>query len=82
MKKETLSWTQERTEAFEKLKVSMSKTPLIATPNFKKTFIVEYDASKNDIGAILMQEGSRISFESFHLKIDVQKLVVECLFLQ
>ena len=46
----------------------MCTTPVLATLDFTKECIVECDASENGIGAILMQEGWPISFESHQLK--------------
>jgi hypothetical protein len=43
LKKEAFSWTQEATKSFEKLKEAMCTTPVLATPDFTKTFIVECD---------------------------------------
>jgi len=42
----------------------MSTTPVLATLDFSKPFIVEFDASGFRIGAILMQDNHSIAFES------------------
>jgi hypothetical protein len=54
----------EEQKCFENLKNIMSTTPILATPNFSKPFIIECDASGLGIGAILMQDGHPIDFES------------------
>jgi hypothetical protein len=68
LKKDAFSWTPEATKAFEDLKQVMCIAPILAIPDFTKAFIMECDASGNDIGAILMQEGRPISFESRPIK--------------
>jgi hypothetical protein len=67
-KKDAFSWTLEETKYFEQLKEEMCKAPLLTTLNFKKTFIMECDASGNVIGVVLIQEGRPLDFESRPLK--------------
>jgi hypothetical protein len=55
LKKEEFSWTEEATKDFEKLKGAMCTTPILATPEFTKTFIVECDSLNHGIGVVLMQ---------------------------
>eukprot|EP00253_Pinus_taeda_P025754 PITA_25754 len=56
LKKDAFSWTLEETKAFKHFKEAMSQALALATPDFTKTFIVEFHASRNGIGLVLMQE--------------------------
>ena len=68
LNKDAFSWTLEAIQVFEKLKEAMCRALVLATPDFTNTFIVESDVSGNGTGAILMQEGSPPSFESWSIK--------------
>jgi hypothetical protein len=50
--------------AFDDLKVAMTRTPMLALPNFQEPFIVETDACQDGIGAVLMQKGQAIAYLS------------------
>jgi hypothetical protein len=54
----------EEHKCFENLKNIMSTTPILATPDLSKSFIIECDVLGFGIGAILMQYGHPIDFKS------------------
>ena len=78
LKKDAFSWTPEATKAFEHLKEAMCLAPVLAMPNFTKTFIVKCDASRNGIGFVLMREGRPNAFKSHPIKGKyLQKVIYE-----
>ena len=50
------------------MKVVMSSCPVLALPDFSQPFVVECDASREGLGAVLMQNYHPIAFESHKLK--------------
>jgi hypothetical protein len=48
-------WTRECQDAFEFLKQRLTNVPILAYPDFSRDFILDTDASKEAIGAVLSQ---------------------------
>jgi hypothetical protein len=57
LRKNSFPWTPAATQAFQTLKTTMCTTPVLALPDFTKTFVLECDASGKGINTVLMQEG-------------------------
>jgi hypothetical protein len=57
-------WGAVQEKAFEELKIKLTTAPLLALPDFGKTFKIECGASGIGIGGVLMQEGSPIAYFS------------------
>ena len=56
LKSEELELTPEALEAFKELKMRCMMVPVLAFADFKKPFQLETDASKEGLGAVLLQE--------------------------
>lgn len=63
-KGELYVWTSETEASFQTLKTALITAPVLALPDFSKTFVLETDASDKGIGAVLQQEGHPLAFVS------------------
>jgi len=48
------TWPPKAQSAFDSVKVAMTRTPVMALPNFQEPFTIEIDACHDGIGAVLM----------------------------
>jgi hypothetical protein len=61
-------WTEECDSAFIELKKLLTSAPILRVPDMEKDFTVWTDASKQGLGAVLMQDGGVIAYASRKLK--------------
>ncbi|WVZ93840.1 LOW QUALITY PROTEIN: hypothetical protein U9M48_039794 [Paspalum notatum var. saurae] len=61
-------WTKERQAAFDEVKKRLTTAPVLTLPDLTKSFTVYYDASKEGLGCVLMQEGKVIAYASRQLR--------------
>lgn len=62
--KDGFSWETEASTAFSLLKQALISAPVLALPNFSKTFVVETDASNTGIRTVLMQDNHPVCYIS------------------
>nr|XP_018621835.1 uncharacterized protein LOC108942866 [Nicotiana tomentosiformis] len=60
-------WMEHCQKTFEDLKAAVTKEPVLALPDFAKTFEVHTDASNFAIGGVMMHDKHPIAFESRRL---------------
>jgi hypothetical protein len=68
------TWTEQCQESFEGVKYALTHAPALSLPIFGERFEVICDASLLGIGAVLLQKGRPIAFESRKLTPAEKKL--------
>ncbi|KAD4586481.1 hypothetical protein E3N88_24082 [Mikania micrantha] len=62
-------WDEPQEEAFQLLKQRLCKAPILSLPEGTEDFVVYCDASRQGLGAVLMQRDKVIAYASRQLKI-------------
>jgi hypothetical protein len=62
LKKNSFTWTPVADHDFQNLKRDMCTTPVLALPDFTKTFVLECNSLGKGIGIVPMQEGRPLAF--------------------
>ncbi|XP_021753565.1 uncharacterized protein LOC110718935 [Chenopodium quinoa] len=70
-------WSEKQQKAFQELKDSVMREPVLALPNPNKPFEVETDASDFALGGVLLQDGHPIAFESRKLNSAERKYAAQ-----
>ena len=67
-KGERFVWSNQCEEAFQTLKKLLISAPVLTQPDQSKPFDVYYDASRTELGCVLMQENRVIAYASQALR--------------
>ncbi|KAL8115234.1 hypothetical protein AgCh_021897 [Apium graveolens] len=73
LKRDAFEWNEKVNCAFNQLKESLVRSPVLLLPDFSKPFSIETDASIFSVGIVLLQEGHPISYFSKKLCPRMQK---------
>jgi hypothetical protein len=67
-KGKVFKWTQDCQASFEEFKKYFTTAPVLVLPDLSKKFDIYCDASRRDLGCVLMQEGQVVSYASHQLR--------------
>jgi hypothetical protein len=62
LKKDVFSWNDKAVAAFQALKATVTSAPILALPDFARSFVVECDALTYGFGAVLIQDKHLIAY--------------------
>src|SRR4051812_42590913 len=66
-------WTDKCQESFQALKDKLASPPVLAPPDTQKDFVIYFDASRQGLGCVLMQERKVIAYGSRQLRTHEDK---------
>jgi hypothetical protein len=81
-KSKTFEWTPRREASFQELKKRLTTTPVFTMPDTEKPFSIYCDASGQDLGCVLMQDGHVVLYASRQLRKHEEKYPIHDLELE
>ena len=57
-------WSEKCQSSFEKLKAFLTEASVLTQPTYDKEYMIFSDASLNELGCVLMQEGKVVAYAS------------------
>jgi hypothetical protein len=67
-KGKTFEWTPRHEASSQELKKRLTTTPVLTMPNMERPFSIYCDASDQDLGCVLMQDGHVVAYASRQLR--------------
>jgi hypothetical protein len=67
-KNKTFKWTKECQASFEELKKRLTSSPVLVLPDLIQKFDIYCNASRQELGCVLMQEGQAVCYASRQLR--------------
>jgi hypothetical protein len=68
LKEKMFNWTESCERSFQKLKRRLTTAPVLTLLDIQRDFVVYYDASRQGLGCVLMQDGKVVAYASRQLK--------------
>jgi hypothetical protein len=69
----TFEWMPRRETSFQELKKRLTMTPVLTMLDMEKPFLIYCDASGQDLGCVLMQDGHVVAYASWQLRKHEEK---------
>jgi hypothetical protein len=67
-KNKDFDWIEECQASYEELKKQLTSAPVLILSDITKKFDIYYDASRQGLGCVLMQDGKLVSYASRQLR--------------
>jgi hypothetical protein len=67
-KEKKFAWTESCERSFQELKQRLTTAPVLTLSDIHRDFVIYYDASRQGLGCVLMQDGKVIAYASRQLR--------------
>ena len=67
-KEKKFVWTESCERSFQELKRKLTTAPVLTLPDIHRNFVIYYDASRQGLGCVLIQDGKVVAYASCQLR--------------